>query len=87
MKTYAIELEIEHAGNTHEVSLEVCGDLEKDYMMYPDGDVEITNVVIHGYDVVACEPPLTEARRVIDRSYMDEVQDLFQREYCDDEDL
>jgi len=87
MKTYAIELEIEHAGDSYTAYLEVRGELEKDFLLYPNEDVEITNVVIHGYDVVACEPSLTNARRVIDCSYMDDLKNLFFQEFCDDEDL
>lgn len=87
MKSYAIELEIQHAGDTHAVSLEVYGEVVKDLLMYPNENVEITKVVIHEYEVVACEPPLTNARQVINRSYIDEIEDLFFQEFCNDDNV
>lgn len=55
--------------------------------MYPNENVEITKVVIHEYEVITCEPPLTNVNQVINRSYVDEIEELFFQEFCNDDNV
>lgn len=53
--------------------------------MYPNEDIPITAINLLNVDVIACEPPLSNVKKILMTDHGEQIQDLWFQEYVNDD--